>query len=299
MELSVVVVTWNCADALATLVHSMNEYLDPSRVELVVVDNASDDAPLSVAAGWRGALETAALPENRGYGAACNAGIERASHDAVVLLNPDTWLVDYSLFQLGAAALERQALVGPRILNADGTVQPSASASLVGGWPWIRALLPIAAVPRWIAARTEPWRLDAPVRVAWLTGACVAAPREMFERLGPFDTHLEMFSEDLELGLRAGALGIPSYFLPNVARIVHVGDVSTSQRYTDGGVSATAANTVRVLRNRYGERRAARAVAAARLRLAVRVVAKRALGGSAARERAELAALAAAAKTRS
>lgn len=294
MQIAVVVVTWNCADSLSTLVDSMNLHLEPASVQLVVVDNASDDDPISRAHAWRGDLETVLLPVNRGFGVASNTGVRVAAHDAVVLLNPDTWLVDGSVLELGRAALSLRALVGPRILNPDGTVQPSASAAPVGPWPWVRALAPVAAMPRPIVARTEPWRLRETVRVSWLTGACIAAPRELLLRLGPFDEAIEMYGEDMDLGLRAAAEGVASYFLPDVARVVHVGDASASRRFADRGLSATAASFGDVLLRRYGSTRAHRGLLAEQLRVRVRIYAKRALRRDAAREAAWLQALTAA-----
>ena len=79
------------------------------------------------------------LDDNIGFGAASNVGVGEAGGDATVLLNPDTELLDDGLDRLAAAALERGALVGPRVLNPDGTIQPSASGPEVGAWPWVRA----------------------------------------------------------------------------------------------------------------------------------------------------------------
>lgn len=274
---SLVVVTWNCADALDTLVGSLNRHLAAGSPQLVVVDNASDDDPFAPAGQWRGPLELVKLPENRGFGAAGNEGVRRADAESVVLLNPDTWVVDTSLFDLAAAALERHALVGPRVLDPDGSLQPSASGPVVGAWPWLRALVPGTIAPAALTAQMEPWRLERPTRVTWLSGACVAAPRHCLVELGPFDESLYLYSEDLDLGLRAARSGIHSWFLPETARIVHVGDVSSSRRYADAGLQVAAVNARLVLERTFGERVAARALHADRLRLRLRVAAKRAL----------------------
>ena len=147
----------------------MNRHLDGSQ-ELIVVDNASSDSPAEAAAGWKGEHRFIGLDRNRGFGAASNAGVAAASGDATVLLNPDTEVLDDGLDRLAAAALARRALVGPRLLNPDGTVQPSASGPEVGVWPWIRALTPAAVQPGPLRARTEPYRLERAVEVTWLTG---------------------------------------------------------------------------------------------------------------------------------
>jgi GT2 family glycosyltransferase len=127
--------------------------------------------------------------------------------------------------------------------------------------------------------------------VTWLSGACVAAPRARLLELGPFDETLHLYSEDLELGLRAARSGVASWFLPDVARIVHVGDVSSARRYADSGLEAAAANGRLVLERAFGKRVAARAQRADRLRLRLRLSAKRLLRRPTERDRAALAAL--------
>ena len=152
---------------------TMNRHLG-SAPELVVVDNLSRDDPERAAREYRGQVRFVPLERNVGFGAACNIGVENASGSCVVMLNPDTELVDASLDELAAFALRRRALAGPRLLNPDGSVQPSASGAPVGPWPWVGAILPGRLQPGPLRDRTEPWRATHTVRVAWLTGACVA-----------------------------------------------------------------------------------------------------------------------------
>ena len=184
---SVVVVTWQSAPMLAALMTTMNRHLG-SAPELVVVDNRSDDDPERAAREYRGEVRFIPLERNIGFGAACNIGVENASGSCVVMLNPDAELVDASLDELAAFALGRGALAGPRLLNPDGSVQPSASGTPVGLWPWLGAIIPGRLQPPPVRRRAEPWRASRTVRVAWLTGACVAGPRDALLALGPFDS---------------------------------------------------------------------------------------------------------------
>jgi GT2 family glycosyltransferase len=111
-------------------------------VELIVVDNASSDDPSEAVRAWRGERRLIALERNVGFGAAANAGVEAARHEGVVLLNPDTVLLDPSLGGLVELALSRGVLAGPRLLNPDRSPQPSASGPPVGIWPWMSAVVP-------------------------------------------------------------------------------------------------------------------------------------------------------------
>ena len=274
---SIVVVTWQSAGHLARLVESMNRHL-------------ADD-PETAAGAWRGAVRFKRLGANAGVGTAANAGVAEASGEAVVILNPDTELLDPRLGDLASFALRERALAGPRVRNADGTPQPSASGPPAGPWPWVGALLPGALAPAAVRARTEPWRLERTTRVAWLTGACIAGPTDVLRGLGPFDPAIEMYGEDLDLCLRGSADGVPSYLCPVTTEILHHGGASAALRY-DAGPEAVVARTRRaVLRRALGERRERSARRAQLLNLRLRIAAKRILGGDVERDRAALAAL--------
>jgi N-acetylglucosaminyl-diphospho-decaprenol L-rhamnosyltransferase len=288
---SVVVVTYECAGHLRTLVDSMNAHLDGTQ-ELVVIDNGSNDDPQAVAEGWKGPLQFADLERNAGFGAASNVGVGRAGRPATILLNPDTELLDSGLDRLAATAAELGALVGPRVLNPDGTPQPSASGPEVGVWPWLRALVPAALAPGALRARTEPYRLNRRVQVSWLTGACIAAPTDLLRRLGPFDEALHMYGEDIDLGLRAVTAGAGCWFDPTSCRLVHHGQGSSVSAYgtREGWRADGTINWRAVLRRAYGPRREWLAWRALRLNLRLRLVAKGALGRAGERDRAALAA---------
>jgi N-acetylglucosaminyl-diphospho-decaprenol L-rhamnosyltransferase len=286
---SIVVVTWQCAGFLEALVASMNRYLDGSQ-QLVVIDNASTDHVEVAAHAWQGETDFVRLDDNRGFGAGNNVGVTRARHDAVVLLNPDTLLLDASLDALAATALELNGLVGPRVLNPDNSIQASASGPEVGLWPWVRAVLPGAFTPSSLLRYTEPYRLQRRTRVEWLTGACVAGPREALLSLGPFDPAIHLYGEDLDLGLRAGLAGIPSYFCPETCRIIHYGGGSSTLAYgsSDGWRPDGTMNWRAVLRRTYSPRREMLGWWALILNLALRDGGKRLLRRETPRDRAAL-----------
>jgi N-acetylglucosaminyl-diphospho-decaprenol L-rhamnosyltransferase len=284
---SIVVVTWQSARFLEALVASMDRHLD-GRQQLIVIDNASTDDVEAAARAWQGDTDFLRLEANRGFGAAVNIGVERSHHPAVVMLNPDTELLDSSLDELASAALQLRALLGPRVLNPDGSIQPSASGPEVGVWPWLRAVLPGAITPAALLRYTEPYRVSVRTRVQWLTGACVAGPRDVLLGLGPFDPAIRLYSEDLDLGLRAGVAGVPSYICPDVCRVLHHGGGSSG--LVAGGNRREVMMTRRaVLRRAYGRRREALGWCALVLNLGVRAAAKRLLHRGSPRDRAALA----------
>jgi N-acetylglucosaminyl-diphospho-decaprenol L-rhamnosyltransferase len=286
MPYSIVVVTWNCAEHLRTLIASMNEHLDGDQ-ELVVVDNASSDDPEAALAAWKGERRFVGLDDNLGFGVASNRGVAEAAGEVSVLLNPDTELIDAGLDRLATVASELGGLVGPRVVNSDGSIQASASGPEVGVWPWVRALVPGALQPEGLLARTEPYRLERRTTVTWLTGACIAGPTRTLRRLGPFDPALHMFGEDVDLGLRAAAAGVGTWFDPEACRIVHHGQGSSTLVYgsREGWRPTGTLNWRAALRRAHGARREYLAWLALRLNLRLRLTAKTMLGRATDRDR--------------
>lgn len=291
---SIVVVTWESAGHLRVLVESMNRHLDGEQ-ELVVVDNASGDDPAAAAAVWKGRHRFVALERNTGFGVASNVGVREASGAESVLLNPDTELIDSSLDRLAAIAAELGGLVGPRVLNPDRSLQASASGPEVGLWPWLRALAPLAIQPEALRARLEPYRVDRRTPVTWLTGACIAAPTQTLRKLGPFDPELHMYGEDVDLGLRAAAAAVGSWFDP-VCRVIHHGQGSSALAY-DSRYAWWAAGALHwraAMRRAHGHRREWLAWRAMRLNLRLRLIGKALIGRNDPQNRHSLAALIAA-----
>jgi GT2 family glycosyltransferase len=222
---TVVVVLHDSAAELAALLRSIDAHLAHSRPQVVAVDCGSGDGGAEVAARW--GAELIARPDNPGFGAACNLGVERAGRDVTVLLNPDCELLDDGLARLAAhARAHLGALHAPRLLNADGTLQRSAHPL-----PGTLGALAAAAVhgpalPRALRERVEPYRAERPRTVGWAVAACLAADTALLRRLGPFDPAVHLFGEDMELCLRARAQGVPTVLHPDV-RIRHTGGHAT------------------------------------------------------------------------
>jgi len=201
-------------------------------VAVVVVDNAPSEGHARDLAAAAGA-EYLPLPENPGYGTAMNAGAAAlpASVDWVLIVNPDVELGAGALDALRAAgeADATIAAVGPAVLNADGSVYPSARAvpSLRTGvghalfanlWqanPWTRRYRN--------DADTEPVARDA----GWLSGSCLLVRRSVYDAVGGFDDGYFMYFEDVDLGYRIGKGGWRNRYEP-AAQVMHLGAHATT-----------------------------------------------------------------------
>ena len=224
---ALVTVIHDSADDLRRLLASVDRCLDPAP-EVVVVDSGSTDAGAEVArAHGAGVVD---LGANLGFGAGSNAGLEQVTEAVTVLINPDVEPIDAGLSRLAGEAGRRDALLAPRLLNFDGSIQDSAH-QLPGT---LEAFIP-AAVPRFLLpgplrARYEPWRSARPRRVGWAVAACIVARTQILRRLGPFDPDAFLFYEDLDLCLRAADAGIPTELRPSGWRVCRAGPRRTRRR---------------------------------------------------------------------
>lgn len=218
---AIVTVIHDSEPELPLLLDSVLRLPEP-RPRVIAVDSGSRDGGPALAAE-RGA-EVVALDGNRGFGAGCNAGIARVTEPVTAFVNPDVQLLDDGLARLARDAAAGGALLAPRLLNADGSVQDSAHPlpGRIGG------LLPALLPRRLLPVRYEPWRGDSPRRVGWAVAACIAGRTDELRALGPFDPGAFLFYEDMELCLRARRAGIATILRPDVA-VHHLGGAATGR----------------------------------------------------------------------
>lgn len=163
--------------------------------------------------------------ENRGFAAACNAGVRHTLSPFVALVNPDVLIHDDVIAEL-VAVLQREpsaAGVGPRLLRADGTVQPYAF-----GWEptpryllrrGLRRLLGRPDATTAIAGKCAPFEVD------WVAGTCLVFRRRAWQSAGPLDEGYFLYWEDVDWCLRLKRLGWRVLFAPQVA-VTHSGGAS-------------------------------------------------------------------------
>ncbi|HEX3128319.1 MAG TPA: glycosyltransferase family 2 protein, partial [Thermoanaerobaculia bacterium] len=131
-KLAVVVVNHNTRDLLRSCLETVRAEAAEDIAEVVVVDNASTDgSPEMVRTGFP-EVRVLANRHNPGYGAGANQGIAACRAPYILLLNSDTRLGGGSVAALTdwLDRHPRAAVVGPRLVNPDGTLQSSCFPEL-------------------------------------------------------------------------------------------------------------------------------------------------------------------------
>ncbi len=286
-DITLLTVSHNSAAELARLIASRDAHLPEAT--MIVVDSASTDESLAVAEGQAN-VRVIPLAENLGFGRACNRGLDDVMTPVTVLLNPDVELVDRSLLGLAREALrtDRPArLLAPLALNLDGTRQETAHPAPASVAELVRAVVPPALLP---APALAPWRSRRPRPVGWAVGAALVARTATLRALGPFDESIFMYGEDMDLGLRASAAGISTWFWPS-ARVLHAGAHSTDPAFGGEPFLRLAQGRQETVARRLGTRRAQLDRFSQTVTFISRIGLKTALGRSAQRERRQLAAI--------
>jgi GT2 family glycosyltransferase len=193
--------------------------------EVVVVDNASSDGtPAEVRRRWP-SVRVIELGRNLGYGAAVNAGAGAAGH--VLALNIDTELGPRALERLEGAldSDPRLGAVGPRLLDPDGSLQPSVHELPTVGALFAEALLldrlPFAGDR--LGYHLRSYDYEEPRPVGWLTGAALLVRDSAWQASGGFDPGFFFFVEEVDLQRRLHELGWSVAIEPRAAVVHHGG----------------------------------------------------------------------------
>ncbi|MEA2572735.1 MAG: hypothetical protein QOH93_33 [Chloroflexia bacterium] len=234
-DLSIVILSWNVRDLLAACLRSLPEAAASwwERTEVLVVDNASTDGSAEMVRRDFPNVRLIALSRNLGFSSGNNAGIKVAQGKYVLLLNPDTVALPGSIATLAdyMESHETSGIVGPRLLNPDGTLQPSRRrfstllTGLVESTPLQRWLGNLPGIRRFYMQDTPEAQTQ---QVDWVSGAALLCRREALEQAGLFDPGYFMFSEEVDLCKRVKGAGWEIAYVPQ-AEIVHYGGQSTDQ----------------------------------------------------------------------
>jgi GT2 family glycosyltransferase len=190
--------------------------------EIVVVDYESDPDALRAVTGSHPSVIAVPQPTNSGFAAGVNLGASRSRAPYLLLLNPDT-LVEGpvpAVLEEWLASHPDVGVAGARVLNADGSVQPSARrfpdlTTWLGG----RSTTFTAWFPQnWFARRNLVGReATLPLDVDWISGACLMTRRDVFERVGGFDAGFFLYWEDADYCSRVADAGFRRMYVPTVA----------------------------------------------------------------------------------
>lgn len=220
---SILIVNYRSYDELGSCLRSLRQY-EPE-ADVVVVDWASDADAVERLRTTHPEARWQAESGNRGFGAGVNLAARLTTAPWLLLLNPDATVEPGLTDTLiaSASADPRVAVVGPRILDADGSIQasarrfPGASAVLGGRSTWLTRIWPGNPLSRFNLLATEMHDVRT---VDWVSGACMLIRREAFDSVGGFDEGYFLYWEDADLCRRLETAGWRTVYDPG-AQVHH------------------------------------------------------------------------------
>jgi GT2 family glycosyltransferase len=232
-EVSVIIVNWNTSALLRDCLRSVMAQTRAAH-EIIVIDNASTDGSAAMARAEFPDTVLIANTANLGFAGANNQGLALAKGRNVLLLNPDTVVLDRGIDKMldwlaahpDVGCVGCQVLEGPGLIQRTGFADPTPVNQMI-------VELGLMRLARWLPRFGRPWYLDwdrtTQRDVDVVSGMFMLVPRLVLDQVGPLDDAFFVYAEEADWCRRIRQAGWRCVFAP-VAQIVHL----------DGGSKSTA-----------------------------------------------------------
>ncbi len=225
MKLAIVIIHYNTSGDLERCLESLAANPPGAEHRVVVVDNASNDDGLADVHRRFPDCTWIFNTENTGYARGCNQGMAAVDAEYTLVLNPDVVALPGSLEALLAFADRhaRAGIVGPQLLNEDGSIQDSCRRfytfrTLLLRRTFFGKIFPDSETVRRHLMKDFDHRSARPVD--WILGGCLLARRDAVARTGAMDERFFLYFEDVDWCYRMWQGGFEVVYTPD-ARFVH------------------------------------------------------------------------------
>jgi N-acetylglucosaminyl-diphospho-decaprenol L-rhamnosyltransferase len=227
LNLSIVIVSWNARDLLKACLRAVFDTLDVPRTEVIVVDNGSDDGSVEMVRAHFPQVRLIENRQNLGFARANNQAIIGSRGRYVLLLNSDTEVKPGALSKM-VRFLDTHpnvGIVGPRLLNTDGSFQGSCA-----DFPtlWGEALLLLGDVSQRLRGPSYPYKPPSRLTrsVDWVSGACLMIRRDVIATVGLLDEAFFFYTEETDWCFRVKQAGWLVMHQPEAVVVHHGGGSS-------------------------------------------------------------------------
>ena len=233
-SLTVVIPNWETPEyTIRSAKALIGDGVPPERV--VVVDNGSrDDSPERLRRELPD-CRLVTLRKNIGYARAANAGVAALEGAAYLVVNNDAFVERPGTIarMLESLGRDRTGIVVPRLLNPDGSLQPTVRPFDTPAVALVRAsglsrLIPNRWQPRW----STHWDHARSRAICAADGAVLLVRGDTWRELGGFNPSSYMYAEDTDICWRAVERGWAVWFAAG-AEFVHLGNATASRRWSN------------------------------------------------------------------
>jgi GT2 family glycosyltransferase len=235
--ISVIIVSYNVREILDACLQSLRHAAAnfDGAVEIIVFDNASRDATVSLLKPRWPNVTWIASDRNLGFGSGCNRGAAVATQELLLFLNPDTLVREDTLRVMRDFFLEKAdaGVAGCKIVNRDGSLQAASKRSFpsprVAAYKFMGLgnLFPKSRIfGRYNLTyldENETHEVDA------VSGSFLCISAALYAQVGGFDEDFFMYGEDLDLCFRVKLTGRVNYYHP-ATQVIHFKGESAKTR---------------------------------------------------------------------
>lgn len=225
-DVAVLIVTYNSARQIEACLQSVLAQRQTVQQQIVVVDNQSVDGTAEIVRTKFPDVTLITPGRNLGFAAGVNLAAQHADAEYLLLLNPDTVVLDHAIDTVVWFANEnpRHGIYGGRTLRSDGALEPSSCWGLPSLWSlamFATGLSTFARRNRWFDPESlGTWGRDSVREVGFVTGCFLLVARDVWAQLGGLDERYFLYGEDMDFGFRAWRAGYRPVICPD-ARVVH------------------------------------------------------------------------------
>lgn len=226
LDISIIVISYNTRDMTLACLESLYEQTEDISFEVIVVDNASkDNSAEAITAKFPNVL-LIANKENLGFARANNLAAGKARGNHLLLLNPDTVILNCAIQKLYKFARSNSTnqVYGGRTLFGDLSLNPTSCWKRPTLWSLFCYATGLRSIfkrnPLFDSESYGTWQRDCVREVDIVTGCFLMIEKDLWDRLDGFDPQFFMYGEDADLCLRAAHEGARPIITPE-ATIVH------------------------------------------------------------------------------
>ncbi len=229
MDLSVITVTWNSKDLIGEQIRSVFAGCTDISCEEIIVDNCSTDGTVEFVKEQFPNVSVIANKENKGFGAANNQGLEKATGEYVLFLNPDMKVAPGSLDTIleWMKSHEDVGIVSPKLVDEHGAFNRDASPRrFPKAWEQVALILKLPHIFPRLLDRYHMTDMDIDVEqdVDSVRAAFILVRREFLNKTGwAFDPRYFIWYEDVDICREAKRHGYRIVYTPVIQCVDYVG----------------------------------------------------------------------------
>lgn len=239
MSLSIIIVNYRSASFILNCLESAFSFQSSANFEWIIVDNDSKDNSQQIITDTFPAVRWINMGYNAGFARANNEGIRQSKGEVVLLLNPDTLIIDDAVAVCYKRMREDESCIAAatQLLNADKTFQITGNFFIKGS---LNSLLPLPYMGKFLRTialiggikKTNVKQASYTERVDWINGAFLMVKKTAIEKAGMLDEDFFLYFEETEWCSRLNKQG----------RLIVYGDIFTT--HLQGETINTATNSL-------------------------------------------------------